>query len=118
MIQVNNYPKAYAEVEEILKYLDKKELTKISKDFINMISEKKDKNYVYKLDFNKPIAEQKVLRETKTILAYLYINYLCTEDEKAIIKQKFEQDIINSERIKEEKFSKDIFSSRKQLDHK
>ena len=112
MVDVNNYPKAYAEVSEILKYLPKEDYDKIETKFINMIENKKDKNYIYELDNTKEIENQNILKETRTILAYIFFHYLGTPEENARIKQKFKQDIINDEKQKQEMYSTDIFKQK------
>ena len=112
MVKVNNFPKAYAEVAEILKYLPKDEYSKIDSNFIKMLEDKKDKEYIYKLDSTKEIEKQNILKETRTVLAYVFLNYLGTEEENKIIQQKFQQDIINDEKKKQEIYSKDIFKEK------
>lgn len=113
MVDVNNYPKAYAEVSKILKYLPKEDYDKIEAKFINMIENKKDKTYIYELDDTKEIENQNILKETRTILAYIFFHYLGTPEENARIKQKFKQDIINGEKQKQEMYSTDIFKQKK-----
>lgn len=93
MLKRNNYPKAYAEVEEILKHLSNEDSNKIDKKFIDMLKKEKDKKYIYKLDETKELEEQEMLRETKTILSYVFIKYLGTKEEKREIKNKFIEDI-------------------------
>lgn len=112
MVKVNNFPKAYAEVAEILKYLPKAEYSKIDSNFIKMLEDKKDKEYIYKLDSTMEIEKQNILKETRTILAYVFLHYLGTEEENKIIQQKFKQDIINEEKKKQEIYSKDVFKEK------
>ena len=49
---INNYPKAYVEVLEILKYIPAEEKKKIPYDIIETLKNKADLNYVFKIDFN------------------------------------------------------------------
>ena len=53
--------------------------------------------------------EQEILYETKAILAYVYLNYWATEDEKRIIRAKFKKDIEEAENKKREIYGTDVF---------
>lgn len=107
MIKVENYPNAYKEVYEILQNIDKKDYDLIPKEFIQMVEKNMNKDYIFKLKNNKGFENQELLQETKTILAYLYLNYWGTEDEKIKIKQKFKQDILKDEEKKRQKYNPD-----------
>ena len=115
MVDVNNYPKAYAEVSKILQYLPKEDYDKIEAKFINMIENKKDKTYIYELDDTKEIENQNILKETRAILAYIFLHYLGTQEENEKIKLKFKQDIINAEKQKQEMYSTDIFNKKEYI---
>lgn len=115
MVETKNFPRAYVEVDEILKKLPKEEFERIESNFINMIRNKKDKNYTFKLDYSKDIEEQNILKETRAILAYVFLNYLGTEEENRIIKQKFKEDIIQSEEEKKKIYSNEIFKDKKEV---
>lgn len=112
MIDVKNYPRAYVEVIEILKLLEIDEYNKIDKSFINMLNKRKDTSYLFELDTSIDIEQQKILKETRAILAYIFMNYLGTEKEKIVINNKFQNDIQKSEQLKREQYSTDIFSSK------
>lgn len=93
MLKKENYPKAYTEVYEILKYMKKEYVEKIPKKFMKLIKMKKDNNYVYKINLDKNFQEQEMLRETKAILVYIYTNYWCDLEVKRRIIQKFKKDV-------------------------
>ena len=118
MIETKNFPKAYVETIEILKLLENNEYRKIDNKFMDMLNRKKDNNYIYKLDDKKNIEEQIIMKETRVILAYIFMNYLGTDEEKNIINKKFQNDIEKSEQLKKEKYSIDIFSNTKQKQNK
>ena len=111
MLKEENYAKAYKEVFEILKYVNKEDLEKIPNTFMQMLQKKMDKNYDFTLNSNKEFEEQEMLRETKAILAYIYVNYWCDEKEKKIIKNKFKNDLLKEEIAKQERFSNDVFKN-------
>lgn len=115
MVEAKNFPRAYVEVDEILKKLPQEEFERIESNFINMIRNKKDKNYTFKLDYSKDIEEQNILKETRVILAYVFLNYLGAEEENRIIKQKFKEDIIRAEEGKKKIYSNEIFKDKKEI---
>lgn len=74
--------KAFSEVYTILEYSNEEIRNKIPNDFILLIKNNKDVNHKLVLDEKKPLNEQKLLIETREILALIYRNYLCSEDER------------------------------------
>ena len=100
MIKVENYPNAYKEVYVILNNMNEENLKAIPQSFIDMVQRNMNNNYEFKLEENIDFEEQTVLKETKVILAYIYLNYWGTEEQKNKIKQKLKQDIINEEKSK------------------
>ena len=112
----DNYPKAYKEVYEILKYVPKEDLSKISQDLLKTIEYNMDKTYDFKIQENLEFEEQPMMNETKAILAVLYRDYWASEDEKARILEKQKYDIKKAEEKKQEKYSsEDLFLNRKQV---
>lgn len=102
--------KAFSEVDTILEYSNEEIRNKIPNDFILLIKNNKDINHKLVLDEKKPLNEQKILIETREILALIYRDYLCSEAErKELIKinnQKLEE-------INEEYDIQNIFDKRK-----
>ena len=83
MIKVENYPNAYKEVYEILKAVPKEDFDKIPTEFMQIVKKNMNKNYDFSINLNIDfVKEQEILYETKAILAYVYLNYWATEDEK------------------------------------
>lgn len=114
----DNYPKAYREVYEILKYVPEEDLSKIPQDLIKTIETNMDKNYTYNIQEEIEFEEQPMLRETRAILAVLYRDYWATEDERARIIEKQKKDIqIAEEKKKEEYKYENLFKKKKQLDN-
>ncbi len=101
----NNYSKAYVEVLEILKYIPKEEMQKIPDDILKTLTKKSDSNYSFKLDFNIPFESQKLLNETKSILANFFRDYWATDFQREQILIKEKQDRQNQ--IESEKFDYD-----------
>lgn len=108
---MNNYGDAFAEVYEIISYLNNEEYNKIPKEVINAISENRNKEYEYWLDESIPLEEQEMLPETKAILFNLFRDYLAYpwQKEKIIKMQKEER--LKREEIKRKKYNpNDIFN--------
>lgn len=116
MIKVENYPNAYKEVYEILKYVPKEDLKRVPKKFMEMLEEKMNKDYKFSIDTSKDfIEEQELMIETRTILAYIFLNYWATEIQKEKVNIKFKKDIEDAEKQKRDLYNVDIFKNKKQL---
>ena len=100
MIKVENFPNAYKEVYVILNNINEEDLKAIPQSFIDAVQKNMNNDYDFKLDENLDFDEQNILKETKVILAYIFLNYWATEEQKSRIMNKFRQDIINEERSK------------------
>ena len=86
----NNYSKAYVEVLEILKYIPKEDSEKIPKDIMYTLEKCADKEYIFKINKSVPFEEQKLMEETKDILANFFRDYWATEEEKEeLLKKEF-----------------------------
>ncbi len=111
---VDNYPKAYKEVIEILKYVPKEDMNKIPIEIIDMFNEKKDKDYEYKIDKNKEFKQQEILQETKVILANIYIKYWATAKEKEQINEIYRDARRKSEEEKIKKYGTEVIFAKKE----
>ena len=115
MIKKENFSKAYKEIYVIINHLNEEEKSKIPPEFINMIESQMDKDYAFNYDATKDLSEQQVLRETLSILAYIYINYIGEYQEVKEIKTQFQKDIIDHEIAKKALYEKnntnDIFKN-------
>lgn len=74
--------KAFSEIDTILEYSNEEIKNKIPNNFKQLIKNNKDINYKLVLDEKKSLNEQKLLIETREILALIYRDYLCSEDER------------------------------------
>ena len=117
VVKIENYPTAYKEVYEILKFVPQKDYDKIPRKFIEMIEKNMNKYYNFsinpQIDF---VEEQEIMYETRVILAYIFINYWATEQEKEIINIKFKKDIEKAENRKRQIYDVDIFRPNKQVE--
>ncbi len=101
------YAKAYKEVLVILKHVPEEDVKKIPDKMIKMFKVKQDINYNYELDERVPFKKQKMLIETKAILANLYRDYWATPEEREQIIAKENYDIAKEEEKKREKYNPD-----------
>ena len=101
----DNYPKAYKEVIEILKYVPEKSVNKIPQTMLDTFKTKMDKEYNFIVDINKAFEEQELLEETKAIFANIFRDYWATPYQKERIEAKEEYDRQQIEKLKQEKYS-------------
>ena len=94
---LNNIGRAFVQVKEVLKYLNKSEYNKIPKEFIDLIDSNIDKNYTWNYDLSKPLEEQDLSDNALVILAYINNEYLLTPEQKSLMNKFYIQnDIIVS----------------------
>ena len=97
---------AYAEVFEVLKYMDRNIVMKIPLDIIELFSQNKNDNYKSKIDYNDIFNKNNISKKALNILAWLNINYFSSIEEKQnLIKIYREND------YKEEQKKKEIYNS-------
>ena len=100
--------KAFAEVSSIIKHMDKEMYVKIPKGFIGLIENYKDKEYKVNIDYTKSINEQKLLQDTRVILALMYRDYFCSPDKKQQLITEDKEEIRKAEKILKEKYEIDF----------
>ena len=82
-MEVNmKYENAFSEVYSIINILDEKLRYRIPNEIYNMIKYKMNENYIFQFDNNKSIDKQNISNEAKSIIALLYKNYMCSDEEK------------------------------------
>lgn len=87
MIEYNNavseeYSKAVVEVLNILRKLPSSEINKIPKKLLKFFTEVASEDYKPQLDFSQELDKIELMEKTKDILAMLYRNYWCSEEER------------------------------------
>ena len=73
---------AYAEILEILDYMEEEYVNKIPQKLIRVIKENALDTYERHLDANVPLEEQEISEKTTAILAMLMLNYWCESPEQ------------------------------------
>ena len=108
------YLKAFSEVEQIIKLMPESLQRKIPHKFKNIISTEKSQTYIPNI--TEPFEECNIMEETKIILAVIYRDFLCSEEEKIQIKLKDEQKLMEYEKELREKYNpNDIFKNKKTI---
>ncbi|MBR2240295.1 MAG: hypothetical protein IJ890_02780 [Clostridia bacterium] len=114
----NNYPKAYKEVVEILKYVPKESINKIPQTMLDTFNSKMDNTYKFSIDINKSFEEQELLEETKAILANIFRDYWATPYQKERIQARERYDWQKIEEEKKNNYNYDIFKKDNKIDNK
>ena len=114
---IDNYPKAYKEVLEVLKYVPQESVDKIPNEMLNMFKVKMDKSWNFEVDINKPFEEQNLLDETKAIFANIFREYWATPYQKERIEAREKYELEKIEEEKRKKYNPDeIFKNNKVQD--
>lgn len=107
---------AYAEVFEILKYMDRNIVMKIPLDIIELFSQNKNDNYKSKIDHNDIFNKNNISKKALNILAWLNINYFSSIEEKRNLIQLYrENDYIKEQKKKELYNSENIFKYKENI---
>ena len=111
---INNYNNAFTEVYEILNCLDKEEVNKIPEEVRNAIEKNRNLDYNYEVNYDEDLSNQPMLTETKAILFNLFRDYLSTPEQKQKILKMQQEERIENEQNKQEKYNKNIFEEKKE----
>lgn len=104
--------KAFSETYDIVMHFDKKLYDKIPKSFIKLLKDNMDVNYKPNIDYSKGINNQKLLDETRTFLALIYRDFICSKEKRAELIQKEKIELNKIEKEKKAKYSTtDLFAN-------
>lgn len=103
------YANAYAEVYEILSYLDKEEYNKIPKELIEVFEENRNLEYEYEVNEEQDLTNQPMLIETKAILLNIFRDYLATPQQSSKIKRWLYEDREYLDQQKRKKYPGNMF---------
>lgn len=95
--------RAYAEVYKLIEILPEEQKRKIPKDLIDVIKKNMDTSYKFEID-TENIEEIELLEDTEKILSVIYTDYLATEEERKIIKNKEKISLLKKEQKKKRQF--------------
>ena len=105
--------KMFSELDEFLSLLTEEERVAIPEEERKFYKAEKDKEYVKKIDINKPLSEQNLMIETLSAIAVLNLKYWCkNEEEKNALKKKYYENEMKHQEMLREKYNPDnIFSN-------
>lgn len=101
------YANAYSEVIEILKYISEADYNKIPKNKINLFETNANKEYKFTYNPNLTLNEQNVSKRAKAIIAILFRDYWATEKQREKIIAKQNNDRMQIEKNKQERYNSD-----------
>ena len=102
-----NYPKAYTEVLEILKFMPQYDIEKIPREIIEMMKNKKDNTHQFSVRITDDFSKLNILDETEAIFINFYRDYWATIEQRDKIIAKQNYDIQAFEGRKMEKYNAD-----------
>ena len=110
MIKETNFPNAFKEVHIILQNMEENDVSAIPQELKKIIDENMNIDYEFLYDPNIEFKNQIIMRETRVIFSYIFLNFWATEQQKKLIKAQFEHDIEIENEAKIEKYNlKDLF---------
>ena len=108
---------AFTDISIIIQMMSKSMKNKINPNFIKLIEENKDTEYVSNINKKIPLKEQTLNENTKIILALIYRDFLCPPNERKRLQAKDAKELqevqeqIENE-IREKYNPDDIFKNR------
>lgn len=109
---------AAVELNVILENSSKEVLAKIPNKFRNFMKEIESKTYKFDYDSNKSLNEQKIKPETRRLLALVYRDYLCTNEQKQEYIKLSNDFFEEYNRLKYEKYNvENIFKRERKIEN-
>ena len=106
--------KTYTEVYEILNLLGNEYIKKLPIELYNHIDNNRDKKSIIEYDINKNILDQNISEDARDMIAYLNLQYWCTEEEREELMKKYQKNEIRYQEELKEKYNPDnLFNNKK-----
>lgn len=103
--------KAYAELDQILRHSSEDVIKVIPQSLFDFLQNNMDKTWRCKLDFSKELKDMDLLRETLALLALVYRDFICSEEERKKIIEKDRLSLGGPEAICEDNSLRKLFKS-------
>lgn len=101
--------KAYTQVYYIIQNMSEELKKKIPQELISIIEKNKDDEYKIETD---NIDELDILEDTQKVLSVIYTDYIASEEERMVIKNKEKIISLKREEEKKKKYDIDIFEEK------
>lgn len=98
---------AAVEINSIFENMSMDLLNKIPLNFRKFMNEIASKDYKFEYDKTMNLNKQKLLPRTKGIIALIYRDYLCDEEEKENYNKEYNRILVLKEQEKQEKYNAD-----------
>ena len=86
--ELEEYKRAFSEVNDILKFTDGELVKKIPQNFRKFINDNKADNYITNIIPYIPLEEQQISSKGREIIALIYRSYFADENELKKISEK------------------------------
>lgn len=104
----------YAEVFEILSCMKKEDVMKIPVELLEFFKEERSKTYKTRIDKKDLFNPDNIAQRTVDVLAWLMIDYIADEEEKAELIRVAKENDRKCEAKKKEKYSTEVFVKKEQ----
>ena len=98
---------AYAEVFEILSYMNRERVMKIPVEIIELFKVERNKKYISKITPNDFLNPDNLSKDTINILAWLDLEYFCSEEQRKIKEERYKKNELEQEKIKRQIYNSD-----------
>lgn len=113
MVNTKEYSIAAAEVIDIIQHMDEELIEKIPLNVIKNLNKMKEPTYISNIDYTD-IDVRELKPETQCLLTSIYMDYLCTEEERNRINNLIRKNSMTLEAEKQERYStEDLFNKNK-----
>ena len=108
------YSEAAVEVLDILNHTEKEDVIKIPQSFIKFLIDISNKNYKVRFNYDKPITELNLRKQTKELLGFIYITWWANSEEREKYKKQIQNENIKGQWIGASYNLNDIFKEKKE----
>ena len=100
---------AYAEVCEVLSYMEKEQLNKVPSELLSFFYKNRKKGHISRIDKDDIFNKDNISRKALSILAYINMNYWASEEHKIELRKIYQINEFKLDLERREKYSVDVF---------